>query len=129
MIYQLRRRDGSPDPRSSGTLTRRDGQVTPLDSFAFTLAPTGTTFRSPTSGATYPIGWRLDVPGEGIRLTVSTPLAGQELDFSRATGVAYWEGVIDVAGTGRDGRALSGRGYLEMTGYAGSMGRFLSTPR
>lgn len=129
MIYQLRRRDGSRDSHSSGMLTRGDGRVTHLDSSAFTLTATGATFRSPTSGATYPIGWRLDVPAEGLSLTVSTPLAAQELDFSAATGVAYWEGLIDVTGSRQDGRAVSGRGYLEMTGYAGSMGRFLSTPR
>jgi predicted secreted hydrolase len=128
MIYQLRRRDGSRDPHSSGTLTRADGRVVHLDATDFTLNPTGQTHRSTSSGATYPIGWRIDVPGEALTLTVSTPLAGQELDFSRVTGVAYWEGLVDVAGRTRDGRVLSGRGYLEMTGYAGSMGRFLSTP-
>jgi predicted secreted hydrolase len=128
MIYQLRRRDGSRDPHSSGMLTRADGRVMHLDSSDFTLTPTGASHRSTGSGATYPIGWRIDVPGEALTLTVSTPLAGQELDFSRATGVAYWEGLVDVAGTARGGRLLTGRGYLEMTGYAGSMGRFLSTP-
>jgi predicted secreted hydrolase len=129
MIYQLRRRDGSRDPHSSGMLTRADGRVVSLASTDFTLAPTGPTFRSRSSGAVYPIGWRLDVPGEGLALTVSTPLSDQELDFTRMTGVAYWEGLIDVAGTARGGRHISGRGYLEMTGYAGSMGRFLSTHR
>jgi hypothetical protein len=43
--------------------------------------------------------------------------------------VTYWEGLIDVAGTTWADRAATGRGYLEMTGYAGSMGRVLSTVR
>jgi predicted secreted hydrolase len=129
MIYQLRRHDGSQDEHSSGMLTRADGSLVSLAATDFRLAPTGPTFHSPGSGATYPIGWRIDVPGEDLTLTVSTPLRNQELDFTRVTGVAYWEGVVDVAGTARGGRAITGRGYLEMTGYAGSMGRFLSTPR
>jgi predicted secreted hydrolase len=125
MIYRLRRGDGSPDPHSSGTITRADGRVVPLTSRDFSIAATGPVFRSPTSGAVYPIGWRLEIPGEQIALTVTTPLADQELNTTATTGVTYWEGVIDVAGDLR-GRRVTGRGYLEMTGYAGSMGRVLS---
>jgi predicted secreted hydrolase len=129
MIYQLRREDGTRDVHSSGTLTRADGRVVHLASTDFTLTSTGATFRSPATNAVYPIGWRIEVPAEGLGLTVSTPLASQELDFTRATGVAYWEGLVDVTGAARGGQTVTGRGYLEMTGYAGSMGRFLSTPR
>lgn len=128
MIYQLRRRDGSRDGHSSGTLTRPDGRVVALTSADFTLTPTGPTFRSGNTGATYPLDWRIEIPRESVAVTVSTPLANQELDATASTGVAYWEGMVDVAGTTRAGR-ITGRGYLEMTGYAGSMGRFLSTPR
>jgi predicted secreted hydrolase len=39
--------------------------------------------------------------------------------------VTYWEGSVVVEGT-RDGAPMSGRGYLEMTGYSGqAMGRLL----
>lgn len=123
MLYQLRRADGSRDPRSSGTLIEADGRTRHLTAADFTLAPTGTLFTSP-SGATYPIGWTIGLPSEGLTLTVSTPLANQELRTLGA-GVAYWEGMIQVAGTAR-GRAVSGRGYLEMTGYKGSLGRVMS---
>lgn len=126
MLYQLRRRDGSRDPHSSGTLTRSDGRVVALNSDDFTLASVGPTYRAPSSGAVYPVAWRVELPGEGLKLTVSTPLPAQELDATASTGVAYWEGLVDVAGV-RQERAVTGRGYLEMTGYAGSMGRFLST--
>ena len=125
MLYQLRRGDGSRDPRSSGTLVDRNGGTTHLDAEAFTMVATGRTFGS-TSGATYPIGWTVSVPGAGLVLTVSTPLANQEL-VTPAAGIAYWEGLVDVAGTAR-GASVSGRGYLEMTGYKGSLGRVM-TPR
>ena len=45
----------------------------------------------------------------------------QELRAAQGSGVTYWEGAIDVRG-----RGVKGRGYLEMTGYAGEpMGHFL----
>ena len=55
----------------------------------------------------------------GLALEAVTPLDAQELVTSQSTGVTYWEGTIDVTGT-HQGRSVSGRGYLEMTGYAGA---------
>ena len=57
-------------------------------------------------------------------MDVSTPLENQELS-TEAARVSYWEGLIDIAGTSR-GAPIAGRGYLEMTGYRGSLGRVLS---
>jgi predicted secreted hydrolase len=123
MLYQLRRGDGSRDPRSSGTLVDRDGRPTHLDAAAFTMVPAGRTFAS-SSGATYPIAWTVTVPGSGLVLQVSTPLPNQEL-VTPAAGIAYWEGLVDVTGAAR-GIAIDGRGYLEMTGYKGSLGRVMT---
>jgi predicted secreted hydrolase len=125
MLYQLRRADGSVDPRSSGTLVERDGRSTHLTVSDFTLTPGSRTFRS-SNGAVYPLQWTLAMPSRKLELGISTPLANQELSLERSSGVAYWEGVIDVAGR-EAGHALSGRGYLEMTGYHGSLGRVLTT--
>jgi predicted secreted hydrolase len=123
MLYQLRRGDGSRDPRSSGTLVERDGRTTHLTAEDFTLKATGLTYRAP-SGATYPIRWSIDVPRAKLTLDVTTPQENQELSTEGA-GVHYWEGLIDVRGTAA-GSAISGRGYLEMTGYRGSLGRVMS---
>jgi predicted secreted hydrolase len=123
MIYQLRRGDGSRDPRSSGTLVDAEGRTTHLGAGDFTITATGPTFRS-ASGATYPVGWSIAVPAAGLALTVSTPLENQEL-VTPAAGIAYWEGLVDVAGTSR-GTPITGRGYLEMTGYKGSLGRVMT---
>ena len=124
MLYQLRRADGSRDPRSSGTLVDRSGRTTHLTNADFTLTPGRAQFTS-TNGAVYPIEWKAEVPSQRIALTVSTPLADQELSLVRSTGIAYWEGMIDVAGTA-GGAPVTGAGYLEMTGYHGSLGRVLS---
>jgi predicted secreted hydrolase len=44
-------------------------------------------------------------------------LDAQEMSGAR-TGVSYWEGAIEIEGT-RNGKPITGRGYLEMTGYSG----------
>ena len=116
MVYTLRRSDGSPDPRSSGTLVSPAG-VTHLRTDDFRLIP-GRLWTSPASGAAYPVTWRIAVPAHGIELDVAAVVDAQELETGQSTGVTYWEGAIDVQGT--RGRApVAGAGYLEMTGYAG----------
>jgi len=124
MLYRLRRGDGSRDPRSSGTLVERDGRTRHLTNDDFTMTPGRTTFTS-KNGTVYPIEWDVAVPSQGIALKVTTPLADQELSLIASTGIAYWEGMIDIAG--RSGSTpVTGSGYLEMTGYHGSLGRVLS---
>jgi predicted secreted hydrolase len=74
----------------------------------------------------YPVRWTVAIPSREIALDVATPLDNQELATATA-GITYWEGLIDVRGTA-GGRAVQGRGYLEMTGYKGSLGRVMSLP-
>jgi predicted secreted hydrolase len=47
-------------------------------------------------------------------------VAGQELDTRATTGVVYWEGSQVVRAT-RAGSAMSGQGYVELTGYASTV--------
>ncbi len=123
MLYQFRREDGSRDPRSAGTLVDAQGRTTHLDAREFSLVPEGQRFRAP-SGALYSVHWRVQVPGEHLDLDITTPLANQELSTEEAR-ISYWEGLIDIAGTS-GGKPITGRGYLEMTGYRGSLGRVVS---
>ncbi len=125
MLYQLRRADGSRDPHSSGTLVGRDGRTRHLGAAEFSLTPSGRTVKA-RSGATYPVAWSVAVPSERLALEVTTPLADQELSADKSSGITYWEGLIDVAGRAM-GAPVRGRGYLEMTGYRGSLGRVLSS--
>ncbi|HVS00247.1 MAG TPA: lipocalin-like domain-containing protein [Thermoanaerobaculia bacterium] len=114
MLYRLRRTDGSPDPSSSGTAVAPDGTARPLALAGFELEDLDV-WQSSDSGARYPARWRVRVPSEGLDLEVEPLLADQELDVS----FRYWEGAVAVEGT-RRGRPVRGRGYVEMTGYAGS---------
>jgi predicted secreted hydrolase len=123
MLYQLRRSDGMRDPRSSGTIVDAQGRSTTLSAADFSLTPAGPMFKG-SSGATYPIAWDVAVPGAQIALRATTPLRDQEL-VTEGANIAYWEGMIDVSGTAA-GRSLSGRGYLEMTGYRESLGRVMT---
>jgi predicted secreted hydrolase len=124
MLYQLRRADGSRDPRSSGTLVDASGKAIHLADTDFTLRAGRSTFTS-KNGAVYPTEWTLSIPAHRIELRVTTPLDDQELSLVPSTGIAYWEGMIDVTGQS-GGQAVRGSGYLEMTGYHGSLGRVLS---
>ncbi len=125
MLFQLRRRDGSRDPRSSGTLVTTDPRtVTRIAVDDFELQP-GRPWRSPGSNATYPTEWKIHVGRRGLDVVVRAAVDDQELRTDESTGVTYWEGAVEVTGT-RDGAPVTGRGYLEMTGYAGqSMGDVL----
>jgi predicted secreted hydrolase len=117
MFFQLRRDDGNRDPHSAGTWVEADGTATPIGVEMATLTP-GRTWVSPTSDAVYPIEWRIALPERDARLEIAAVVDAQELDTDASTGVTYWEGAVTVTGQVGD-RTVTGRGYLEMTGYAG----------
>jgi predicted secreted hydrolase len=117
MLFQMRRTDGRRDPHSSGTLVEPGGRARHIGADEFTMTPLDT-WRSAESGAEYPTAWRLELAAHGLLLEARAVVAAQELVTARSTGIAYWEGAIEVTGT-RGGRPARGRGYLEMTGYTG----------
>jgi predicted secreted hydrolase len=115
MLFEIRRADGTREPASAGSYIAPDGTVTPLAAGDWTLEVTDT-WTSPTSGGEYPAGWRLSVPSVGLELTGQPLMANQELNLS----TTYWEGATAFNGTLR-GAPITAEGYVEMTGYAGSM--------
>jgi predicted secreted hydrolase len=115
MLYRLRHRDGSIDPYSSGSYVDAQGKNEFLSAKDFMLMPMGDNWTSSQTKASYPERWRVSIARLGIELDVATPLRDQELAGSY--GPSYWEGTVNVSGQ-RDGAALRGVGYLEMTGYA-----------
>jgi predicted secreted hydrolase len=112
MLYVLRRADGSVSWRNA-TLVDRAGRVQLLAPGAWSARATGT-WRSDASGATYPSGWQLEVPGEGLRLVVTPEVKSAENRSTLVPGLFYWEGPVTVSdGSG----APAGAGYVELTGY------------
>ena len=115
MLYQMRHKDGSIDPYSSGSYVNAQGKSQFLSSRDFTMTPAGETWTSPETKAAYPLRWHVSVPVLHLAFEVTTPLRTQEM--TGKFGPSYWEGAIDVGGTRGKSKAR-GEGYLEMTGYA-----------
>jgi len=111
----VREADGSY-PLVYGTIVDADGTTRHLDRDAFSVEVTDR-WTSPLTGADYPAGWSIQIPGEGLRIALAPTVAAQELDTRATTGVVYWEGSQEVRAS-RDGRELGGRAYVELTGYA-----------
>ena len=112
MFYRLRRRDGSTDPHSAGTIVLRDGTPVALAAREVVI-DTLSTWVSPRGGHRYPARTRLRVPKADLEVEVTPRLPDQELEVS----VRYWEGAVEARGTAR-GVPVTGKGYLELTGYA-----------
>jgi predicted secreted hydrolase len=115
MLFQIRRDDGTLQAESGGSwilpdssvekITLEDMQIEVLD-----------TWTSPHNGAEYPSSWRIQIPKIGLDITGEALMADQELNLS----TTYWEGAVRFSGT-LDGEPISATGYVEMTGYSGSM--------
>jgi len=120
MLYQMRLKNGEPDASSSGTWIAPNGESTHWRSSDFRMTPIAF-WKSKASGAQYPVGWRVTLPSQQTELVVQAVAENQELALGPVT---YWEGAIDAHGT-RDGKVIKGRGYLELTGYAGRVGEEL----
>jgi len=116
MLYLLRRSEGGWQGASSGSLIDGQGRAVHL-TLSDVEARVTRRWTSPATGAAYPLGWEIILPGRNLKLNLAACLDDQEMITSGSTGVTYWEGCIDVKGS--DGGApLSGRGYMELTGYA-----------
>ena len=111
--FQLRKSDGSAlwaggsfrDTTTSTTFNPSDVRF-----------KAGEIWQSPSSQGRYPIAWQVTT-SRGT-FTVRALMNAQELDSRSSTGTVYWEGLADLLDT--QGKLL-GRGYLEMTGYAGRL--------
>ena len=111
MLYNIRKQDGSADESSSGTITLIDNRSSRLYPSDFEIEVRDT-WTSP-KGGTYPSRWTVRLPSRDLELDIVPVIADQEL----FTMVRYWEGAVDVSGR-HDDRPVSGRGYVELTGYA-----------
>ena len=107
MLYQLRLKDGGIDPFSAASFIEKDGTVKHLKADDFEILALDT-WKSPETGTLYPSKWKVTIPEQDIQLTVTPAISNQELLLS----FTYWEGAVKVVGD-----SLSGKGYVELTGY------------
>lgn len=115
MLYRLRKKSGEADPYSSGTYVDAGGKSHFLTSSEIALSPREV-WRSPSSGAKYPIAWTIRVPSLDLDLREETALNDQELLSTNSYSPSYWEGAVTYSGH-IHAEPVSGVGYLEMTGY------------
>lgn len=114
MLYGLRRAQGDYLAYSGGTIVYQDGRSRSLASGDFTMEAAAF-WTSPRTKAVYPSQWKLRVPSEKIEISVQSMLDDAELETGGTTAITYWEGPVRVSGS------VTGRGYMELTGYAGSV--------
>jgi predicted secreted hydrolase len=113
MAFRIRARDGGVR-WAAARLRGVDGRVRSFAAAEVSFE-TAATWRSPRTGALYPVRGRL-VLGAGagaLAFDYEPLLEDQELDTRMTTGAVYWEGAVTLmSGGGR-----RGRGYLELVGY------------
>lgn len=111
MLFQLRHRDDPGRNFLYGTFVSEGGEVRTIDPGGIHIEATGS-WTSPDSAVTYPSGWRIGIREPALELSLQPLLAAQEMNLS----FRYWEGAVRVSGS-RGGAPVSGRGYVELTGY------------
>jgi predicted secreted hydrolase len=123
MAFQIRDETGRKF-WAGGTLRAADGSTRTLSPDSASFTPLRR-WRSPRTGAQYPVAMRVDA--HDLHLTLLPLMDDQEFDSRASTGAVYWEGAVTAfqadAPTGKSLSATTntaksiGRGYLELTGY------------
>lgn len=119
MIYRLRLENGGVEPMSGGTLRRDDGTTVKITAQDMTIKPLET-WRSPKTRARYPIKWQITVPKLQLNLTATSRAKNQEMVDDGTMGFSYYEAATAYEGT-LENRPVQGLGYMELTGYQGSV--------
>lgn len=110
MAFRIRTREGGM-LWSHAVQRDAQGRVTVADAGAHWQEERWWT--SPRSQARYPVAFALSMGGQ--TLVLKPLMDDQEIDARASTGGYYWEGAVTLL----SGARALGRGYLELTGYAG----------
>jgi predicted secreted hydrolase len=120
MLFQLRNEQGGLHPASSGTFIDSSGEPHHLKIEDFRVEVLDR-WKSPKSGALYPVRWRVTVFPLATELTLAARMADQEMQTPASTAETYWEGSVTANGSVA-GHPMKGQGYVELTGYAKAFG-------
>jgi hypothetical protein len=88
MIYFLRRKDGTVELSSSGTLVTRLGDATHLK-LSDIYVQVIDYWKSPKSGGKYPSRWKMKIPVAKIEMEINSLVPSQELLTEGSTGVIH----------------------------------------
>jgi len=113
MFFSMRRKDGSLDLKSAGTIIEKDGKSRSLAANEFYIEVLRQ-WKSPHSNISYPSGWKITIPSESLELQITPAVEDQELNAT----IRYWEGAVKVSGKYKDNNVIvAGKGYVELAGY------------
>ncbi|MBC8139013.1 MAG: hypothetical protein H8F28_24320 [Fibrella sp.] len=113
IVYRVKDNSTGRVLRAEATLLRADGTQTVDKDVTFT--PSGE-WLDPKSGIAFPHLFAVSMKNIGYTLTFTPTFDAQAIP-TLGIGTAFWEGVVDVTGTAKDGSAITGRGYRELVGY------------
>ena len=107
MVFRVRNKDPQKNHYAmtlskNGTIVSRPGDTFSIEELK--------TWKSATTGTTYPAQWRILIPAHNVSLTVSPLVANQEMNLGGDSPL-YWEGAVRIEGSS------TGHGYAELTGY------------
>jgi predicted secreted hydrolase len=111
MVMRMRRQDGSTV--WEGATLRQYGKPDRIFKHEEIRMTPADTWRSPATGAQYPVSWRIELAG--MAYAVKARMRRQEVESGHGTGDFVWEGLCDLQDA--QGRVI-GSGYLDMSGYA-----------
>jgi predicted secreted hydrolase len=111
MLYQFIDPAGTPTGVQDGTFVSRRGAVTHLR--RFTVIPLAPAIRPAGATGTYPLRWRLEVPGAHVDVTLAARARHQFISIQYVPG--FWEGASAVT------RGSPGGCIVESTRETGSM--------
>ncbi len=120
MLFVMRSENATTAPFVRATWISSSGTTRSIEPDDIILQQVET-WTSPETHATYPSRWKLTLVSLGIHVTIDPVLANQEMVTKDSSGIVYYEGAIDITGTD-SGKPIRGVGYVEMTGYADSLG-------
>ena len=109
MAFRVRSKDGSSF-WAGGTQRGTGGRVRSFKPGEVRFEPLRR-WRSPRTGTEYPVSVRIEAGA--LTLEIEPLMEDQELDARASTGTVYWEGAVRA----KQGESMTGRGYLELTGY------------
>lgn len=110
-LMAFRMRDAQGKQRWAGGTSRSSGKTQTFSPEQISWTPLQQ-WRSPRTGVTYPIAWRVKTGAQEI--VIRPLLDDQENDARGSVGILYWEGAVEAMDNAGN---LLGRGYLELTGY------------
>jgi len=120
MITFVRFTDSEYPSTAYGTVVFPDGKTNRLtgDDFFMTASLVWT---SSATGADYPMEWALNIPDHDMQLRIAPLVKNHEINSRPLWRIDYWEGPVEIVGS-MGGQRVSGRGYVELTGYAQALG-------